>query len=113
MSATILLTISVLLLLSYLFDILLSRIKIPSVIFLIGLGFSVKYISEYLGFEIIDLSFVLPVLGTVGLILIVLEGALELKIDKSESITILKAFVGSLLSIIFFSFNPNFQFKKR
>ncbi|MFN3977771.1 cation:proton antiporter [Sulfurihydrogenibium azorense] len=104
MSATILLTISVLLLLSYLFDILLSRIKIPSVIFLIGLGFSVKYISEYLGFEIIDLSFVLPVLGTVGLILIVLEGALELKIDKSESITILKAFVGSLLSIIFFSF---------
>jgi len=42
----------------------------------------------------------IPVLGTIGLILIVLEGALELEISKEKSILILKGFFAALILLL-------------
>jgi len=42
----------------------------------------------------------IPVLGTIGLILIVLEGALELDISKEKSVLILKGFFAALIILI-------------
>jgi NhaP-type Na+/H+ or K+/H+ antiporter len=42
----------------------------------------------------------IPVLGTIGLILIVLEGALELEISKEKSVLILKGFFAALIILV-------------
>ena len=51
-----------------------------------------------------DFTSVLPVLGTVGLILIVLEGSLELKMNKSKLGLISKSFFGALVSMLAIAF---------
>ncbi|MBK8723784.1 MAG: hypothetical protein IPL95_16470 [Saprospiraceae bacterium] len=79
MTYTIIITLSILLLLAYVFEISSSKTKIPSVILLLLLGFFVKQISQSFNIIIPDLNPILPTIGTVGLILIVLEGALELE----------------------------------
>jgi len=57
-----------------------------------------------------DLSSLLPILGTVGLILIVLEGALELEFNNSKIVLIKKSFVIALLPIMAISFLLAFLF---
>lgn len=81
---SIIITICVLLLLAYFFDISSSKTKIPSVILLLGLGWAVKQGSSFFELVIPDLTPILPILGTIGLILIVLEGSLELELNKSK-----------------------------
>lgn len=97
MSTSIFVAICILLLLSYIFDITSSKTKIPSVILLLGLGWAVKEMTVFLEFEIPNLTEVLPILGTIGLILIVLEGSLELELNKSKL-----PFVGKTSLISFF-----------
>ena len=76
------LTICFLLLLAYIFDVTSAKTRIPSVILLIALGMGVHQLSIFLGFPIPDLEAILPQLGTIGLILIVLEGTLELELNR-------------------------------
>lgn len=76
--------ICVLLILAYVFDITASKTKIPSVILLFALGWTVKQGTEFFGAAIPDLNDILPVLGTIGLVLIVLEGSLELELNRSK-----------------------------
>jgi Kef-type K+ transport system membrane component KefB len=71
-----------LLLVAYLFDLTASRTQIPSVILLLVLGWFAE--TTLLDIEIPDLTSTLPILGTIGLILIVLEGSLELELNKSK-----------------------------
>lgn len=71
---------------------------------LLGLGFCMKFISVSLNIQVPNLNPILPVLGTVGLILIVLEGSLELEIDRSKMGFILKSLVISLIPIVLLSF---------
>ncbi|MBP6455233.1 MAG: cation:proton antiporter [Chitinophagaceae bacterium] len=104
MSTSIIITISLLLLLAYVFDITASKTKIPSVILLLVLGFAVKIITENLNIAVPDLNPILPILGTIGLILIVLEGSLELEINKSKLPLIFKSSLVALLPLLFISF---------
>jgi len=104
MTITIILTLSVLVLLAYVFDLTASKTKIPSVVLLLILGFFVKIISSKLNISIPDLNPVLPILGTIGLILIVLEGSLELEINKTKFNLILKSSIIALLPILLLSF---------
>lgn len=108
MNISIILTLSILLLLAYLFDITASKTKIPSVILLLVLGFCVNLISSKLNIQVLNLHPVLPILGTVGLILIVLEGSLELEINKTKLPLILKSSVLAFLPILFISFGIAF-----
>lgn len=79
MNASILITICALLLLAYIFDITSSKTKIPSVILLLLLGWTVNKITQVFNINVPNLESVLPIIGTIGLILIVLEGSLELE----------------------------------
>lgn len=103
MTATVI-TVCSILLLAYIFDITASKTKIPSVILLLILGYILKHITVFFGIMIPNLSLVLPALGTVGLILIVLEGSLELEINKSKLGVIIKSSLIAFLSIVVISY---------
>ena len=89
MAITIIVTICLLLLLAYVFEISAPKTRIPSVILLLILGWGVKQGATLFKVSIPDLTPILPILGTVGLVLIVLDGALELELNKSKLPTIL------------------------
>ena len=86
---------------SYMFDAFARKTKFPSVILLMFTGIIVRAITSAYGFD--DFGFLdnlIPVLGTIGLILIVLEGALELEIRKEKLGLILKGFLAALVLLI-------------
>ncbi len=96
----ILITICILLLLAYLFDLTSAFTKIPSVILLLISGWLVKEACKAFNIIVPDLNPLLPVLGTVGLILIVLEGALELNVDQTKFPMIRKSIVVAFVPMI-------------
>jgi hypothetical protein len=100
MTAAIIITFCILFLLAYVFDISSPKTKIPSVILLLFLGWSVKQLSLFAEFNVPDLTPLLPILGTVGLILIVLEGSLELQLNKSKLPVIKKATIAALVPML-------------
>ncbi|WP_432221597.1 cation:proton antiporter [Flavobacterium sp. TMP13] len=97
---TIIITFCVLLLVAYLFDLTSSKTKIPSVILLLLLGWVVRQVTDLLFIDLPDFSMVLPILGTIGLILIVLEGSLELELNESKISLIKKSSLGAFLPVV-------------
>ena len=95
--------ICVLILIAYIFDITSKKSKIPSVILLLFLGFLVKLLLNNINVQLPDLEQILPILGTLGLILIVLEGSLELELNKSKMKMVFKSIVISFIPILIFS----------
>jgi len=110
MTTAIIIAICVLLLLAYIFDISASKTKIPSVILLLTLGYVVRQVTKLLDIPVPDLTVVLPVLGTVGLILIVLEGSLELELNKSKLPFIGKTAIMALFPMLLLSFGLGYLF---
>lgn len=100
MANTIIITLSVLLLLAYLFDITSARTRIPSVILLLLLGWGLQQVTTFLNFTPPDLSPVLPIIGTIGLILIVMEGSLELEVNRSKIQLLKRAAWGASLAVV-------------
>lgn len=100
MTNAIIITICCLLLIAYLFDLTASRTRIPSVILLLLLGWAVKLVAQFLQIDIPSLSPLLPAFGTIGLILIVLEGSLELKLSRERSPLIKKSILMSALPML-------------
>lgn len=104
MTIALIITLSILVLIAYLFDISASKTKIPSVILLLLLGFIANILTTNLNFSIPDLNPILPVLGTIGLILIVLEGSLELEVNSTKFPLIFKSSLVALMPILIISF---------
>lgn len=102
---TVIISLCLLLLIAYLFDLTASRTKIPSVILLLLLGWVVREATFLFDIDLPDLSPTLPVLGTIGLILIVLEGSLELELNKSKVGLIRKSSLGAFLPLIVLAFS--------
>lgn len=100
MTTSIIITLCVLILLAYLFDISSAKTRIPTVILLLLLGWILKQLTVFFSVSVPDLSSLLPLLGTVGLILIVLEGSLELELNKSKLPLVKKAAVVSFFPLI-------------
>lgn len=111
MTIVIIITLCSLLLLAYLFDITSKWTRIPSVLLLLLLGGIVRETTSGMGVQMPDLYPVLPILGTIGLILIVLEGALELEFNRSKIKMIKKSFVVSLIPMVFLTFILAFVFQ--
>lgn len=111
MTTTIIITICLLLLLAYIFDISSALTKIPSVILLLLLGWLVKQTVELFSIHIPDLNPLLPILGTIGLILIVLEGSLELELNKSKLAVIKKSSLNALIPMFALAFLFAFAFQ--
>jgi hypothetical protein len=113
MSSYVILIFCVLILLAYLFDITSRYTRIPGVVFLIGLGIGIQVLVETTGFSIPDFNPLLPVFGTIGLILIIMEASLDLKLAKNKFRLIIKSataavflfalFVGIMTIILVYS----------
>lgn len=91
---------------SYVFNVVSRMLRVPSVLLLLGLGMCLKWASKEMHYEMPDMTAPLELFGIVGLILIVLEGALDLKLGRENSRTIrdslliaLALIVGSTFSI--------------
>lgn len=110
MSTAIIITICLLMLLAYLFDVSASKTKIPSVILLLLLGWGVKQSSIFLDISIPNLTPILPILGTIGLILIVLEGSLEVELNKSKLTIIAKSSLMAIIQMLLMSFALAYAF---
>ena len=104
MTSAIIITFCSLLLIAYLFDLTSEKTRIPSVILLLLLGWAVRQVTMLLEIRIPDFSTFLPVFGTIGLILIVLEGALELELNRSKIGLIKKSFLGALIPMLALGF---------
>jgi hypothetical protein len=112
MTTSIIISISLLIILAYIFDLTANRSKIPTVILLLVLGFSMRYVAGGLNLRIPYLSSVLPLLGTIGLILIVLEGSLELEINREKMPILFKSALIAFLPLMMLSFGMSFYLVK-
>lgn len=111
MTITIIIIICLLLLLAYIFDISSPLTKIPSVILLFLLGWLVRQTTDFFQWHIPDLNPLLPIFGTIGLILIVLEGSLELELNKSKLSIIKKSLLNALIPMLVLAFLLAFAFQ--
>ncbi len=97
---------SLIIILSYIFNRVSEKSNIPSVLLLIFLGILGRELIGFFGvekeriLEVFARIRILEVLGTLGLILIVLEAALELKIAKEKLKLISKSFVIALVGLL-------------
>ena len=92
--------ICVILLISYLFDITTKFTKVPSVIFLLATGWVLNQVGGLYDVIVPNLNIVLPILGTIGLILIVLEGSLELELNRSTKEVVKKSVLIALIPLV-------------
>jgi len=111
MTSTIIITLCILLLIAYVFDLTSSKTRIPSVILLLLLGWAVRQVSTAVHITIPDLRGLLPLFGTVGLILIVLEGSLELELNRSKTPVIKKSVLAALLPMLVLAFLLAYAFQ--
>ncbi|MFP2994417.1 cation:proton antiporter [Spongiivirga sp. MCCC 1A20706] len=91
---------SVIIIISFLFDRISKRTNVPSVLMLIALGIIIQYVLKIFNFGAFDFFPILELLGIVGLIMIVLEAALDLKLEKSKIGPITKSLVIALISLV-------------
>ncbi|NNE03690.1 MAG: sodium:proton exchanger [Eudoraea sp.] len=91
---------SVILILSFLFNGIAKRTNIPSVLLLILLGVILQFVLSYFTSGEVDFFQALEVLGIIGLIMIVLEAALELELKKEKLVPILKSMAIALIGLV-------------
>lgn len=97
---TTLIILSGLVIFSYLFDLVASKTKLPSVLLLLLLGIGLRLLVDNLNLQTFNFLRILPALGTVGLILIVFEGSLDLKYDKQKNKIIKGAFLAAFFILL-------------
>ena len=110
MSNAIIISLCLLLLISYMFDVSSPKTKIPSVILLLIVGWAVRQAADFFGISIPNLSPILPIIGTVGLIRIVFEGALDLELNRSKKKLIISSISMSLIPMLVLSIGIGLAF---
>lgn len=88
------------LLLAFGIERLASVTRIPSVVFLIACGLIAKPLLGSANVYLSGLDAIVPVLGTIGLILIVLEGAFDLELRKNRLIPAAGSFLIALVGLV-------------
>ena len=91
---------SIIVILSFIFGEIARKTNVPAVLMLIALGIGMKFALDALGLGDLNFFPVLEVLGIVGLIMIVLEAALELELKPEKIKPILQALVIALLGLM-------------
>lgn len=94
---------AIIIILSYLFNIIAKKTNVPSVILLISTGYLSKVV---LGLKFNEADWFLPleILGIVGLVLIVLEAALDLELRRENLKLIGRSLLVAMLSLFFNTF---------
>jgi len=96
----ILIVLCIVTIISYVFNIISDRLKVPSVILLIVCGMILKVFGDLYQISFLVPKTLLELLGVIGLIMIVLEGALDLKITPDKKKLIIRSLL-SALSVLF------------
>ncbi len=99
-SYNVIIGISLTIILSFIFNGIAKKTNIPAVLMLIILGIVFQYGIKAFGGGAIDFFPILEVLGIVGLIMIVLEAALELELKRDKLVPILKSLAIALIGLI-------------
>ncbi len=100
MTNTAILAASALLLFAYALEHFGRRFRLPSVVLLIVTGLVARQVLDALDLHYRWVEPIVPVIGTLGLILIVLEGALDLTVTRERRGLIVMAAASSLLGFI-------------
>ncbi len=93
---------SLIIIISFVFNFISKKTNIPSVLMLMVLGVAIQFMAP----DVVDnplISQSLIVIGKVGLILIVLEAALDLKLSRDKIGLIIRSFLVALLALGFSS----------
>lgn len=96
----ILIALSILVIVSYLFNLISSALRIPSVILLIATGIGLNYGVKEWGYQVPDYKVLLELLGITGLIFIVLEGSLDLKLSRNKLPLVGKSVLSAVLVLL-------------
>jgi len=92
---------------AYLLEVLGRRTKVPGVVLLIATGMIAREVLDRIGLELRFVELLLPVVGTIGLILIVLEGSLDLELRRERALLIARssgaALAGFLVTLAVFA----------
>src|SRR5690554_987625 len=104
MTNTFIIAFCVLIIIAYIFDLTTSKTKIPSVILLLISGWGLQQFTDIFNINVPNLSGLLPILGTIGLIVIVLEGSLELEFNKSKLPVLKKSVIVALIPMMTLGF---------
>ncbi|GGX03168.1 cation:proton antiporter [Aquimarina muelleri] len=99
-SYNVIIGISLTIILSFIFNGVAKKTNVPAVLLLIVLGVVFQYILKSFGGDVIDFFPMLEVLGIVGLIMIVLEAALELELKSDKLMPIFKSLAIALIGLI-------------
>jgi hypothetical protein len=101
---TIIMLLSGTVILSYLFNMLSRKTQIPSVLLLIATGLGVKLILQQYGYTAINVQKLVKILGAVGIIMIVLEAAMDLTVNKDKFPLIRNSFLSAIFIFLFSAF---------
>jgi NhaP-type Na+/H+ or K+/H+ antiporter len=99
-SYSILIGLSVAVILSYLFDVVARATRVPSVLMLLLTGIALRQTADYFDFAFVIPHVVLEIFGIIGLIMIVLEGALDLKLTRDKAPLIRRSFLAAALMLV-------------
>jgi len=102
MTNYIILILCLIILVAYFFDITSRRTKIPGVAMLILLGIGIQLLVANTGFSIPNMEPLLPVIGTVGLVLIVMEASLDIQLQRHKFGLMLKSVFSAVMLFTLF-----------
>lgn len=100
----IVLGVSVLVVFSYLFDWFAKKTNFPSILLLLIVGIAMKPLLEVNGITTPDITPILSVFGIIGLIMIVLEGSLDLEISRKKIKLVGSSLISALVILMATSF---------
>lgn len=92
----IIIILSTIVIVSYLFSILSNYIKVPSVLLLLLTGVAARYVSDQQGWGVVIPEKVVELLGAVGLVMIVFEAGLDLRLAKNKVSLIRNSFFAAM-----------------
>ncbi len=95
-----LIIVSAIVVLSYLFSIISKYLRVPSVLLLLATGIGARIFSERQGLPIVFPEHLVEMLGSVGLIMIVLEAGLDLKLGRDKLKLIRNSFFAALVIFV-------------
>lgn len=101
---TIVILLGSIVILSYIFTLISKKTNIPSVLLLIGTGIAIKYVAGYYGYAQQDVSTLVKILGAIGLIMIILEAALDLEVHRNKLSLIRNSFFSALIIFLVSAF---------
>lgn len=98
---TIIILLSTVVIVSYLFSLFSKKTNIPSVLLLIATGIAIKQFSAHLWYNEPAVNKLVKILGAIGIIMIILEAALDLKITRQKVKLIRDSFSSALFIFLF------------